>query len=110
MRSFEELSAVFHLPIEAASQKLCTSTTQLKKRCRALGIARWPYRKMQSLESLKPSVPAACHGDVDREAARIRLDPNSDTRLSIRRLLNPECDTRQDDRDFREFLRVFSDA
>nr|BAN21752.1 minus dominance protein [Gonium octonarium] len=45
-----EISQFFHLPIKEASKRLCISTTYLKRICRQLGIPRWPYRKVASLE------------------------------------------------------------
>nr|BAN21750.1 minus dominance protein [Gonium multicoccum] len=45
-----DISNYFHLPIKEASKSLGISTTYLKRLCRQLGIPRWPYRKVASLE------------------------------------------------------------
>nr|BAK20037.1 minus dominance protein [Gonium maiaprilis]BAK20038.1 minus dominance protein [Gonium maiaprilis] len=45
-----DISSFFHLPIKEASKSLGISTTYLKRICRQLGIPRWPYRKVASLE------------------------------------------------------------
>jgi len=47
---FDQLSNFFHLPINDASKELGICTTLLKKICRRNGIARWPYRKIRSLD------------------------------------------------------------
>nr|BAZ96195.1 minus dominance protein [Yamagishiella unicocca]BBC28454.1 minus dominance protein, RWP-RK containing transcription factor [Yamagishiella unicocca] len=45
-----DISSFFHLPIKEASRELGLSTTYLKRICRQLGIPRWPYRKVASLD------------------------------------------------------------
>ncbi|XP_068666643.1 uncharacterized protein [Aristolochia californica] len=49
---FEEISKYFYVPITQAAKELKVGLTVLKKRCRDLGISRWPHRKMKSLNSL----------------------------------------------------------
>ncbi|KAG9448216.1 hypothetical protein H6P81_014344 [Aristolochia fimbriata] len=49
---FEEISKYFYVPITQAAKELKVGLTVLKKRCRELGISRWPHRKMKSLNSL----------------------------------------------------------
>jgi hypothetical protein len=56
--SQEELSSCFHLPSEAACRKLGVGLTVLKRQCRKYGIARWPFRKMKSLDRLITNVQA----------------------------------------------------
>ncbi|XP_024314653.1 protein RKD4-like [Brachypodium distachyon] len=48
----DELRRYFYMPMTKAAQELNVGTTALKKRCRELGVARWPHRKMKSLRSL----------------------------------------------------------
>ena len=43
---------LFHLPMNMAAQHLGSSVSFLKKRCRTLGVARWPFRKIRSLNKL----------------------------------------------------------
>jgi hypothetical protein len=49
---FEELRKFFYMPITKAAREMNVGLTVLKKRCRELGVARWPHRKMKSLRSL----------------------------------------------------------
>jgi hypothetical protein len=49
---FDELRRYFYMPITRAAREMNVGLTVLKKRCRELGIARWPHRKMKSLKSL----------------------------------------------------------
>jgi hypothetical protein len=47
--SFEALSKFFHMPLVQTAKDFGVCATVLKKRCRELGIKRWPYRKVRSL-------------------------------------------------------------
>ncbi|CAH9145429.1 unnamed protein product, partial [Cuscuta epithymum] len=40
------------MPIMEAAKELGVGITLLKKRCRMLGIRRWPHRKLASLQTL----------------------------------------------------------
>ncbi|KAK1564957.1 hypothetical protein Q3G72_015603 [Acer saccharum] len=46
------ISSFFYLPITQAAKELNVGLTFLKKRCRELGIRRWPHRKLMSLQTL----------------------------------------------------------
>ncbi|XP_065859626.1 protein RKD1-like [Euphorbia lathyris] len=48
----EAISKYFYLPITQAAKQLNVGLTILKKRCRELGIKRWPHRKLMSLQTL----------------------------------------------------------
>ncbi|DAZ95163.1 TPA: LOW QUALITY PROTEIN: hypothetical protein N0F65_012417, partial [Lagenidium giganteum] len=48
--NFEALSLHFHLPLKIAAEKFGVRATAFKKRCRAIGIRHWPYRKVRSLK------------------------------------------------------------
>lgn len=50
--SKETISSYFYMPITQAAKELNIGLTLLKKRCRELGIQRWPYRKLMSLQKL----------------------------------------------------------
>ncbi|GJN00239.1 hypothetical protein PR202_ga17655 [Eleusine coracana subsp. coracana] len=50
--TFELVSQYFYMPITQAARELDVGLTLLKKRCRELGIPRWPHRKMKSLQTL----------------------------------------------------------
>jgi hypothetical protein len=47
--SYAEISQYFSLPMHEAIVQLKVDETSLKKRCRMLGISRWPYRKRMNL-------------------------------------------------------------
>ncbi|XP_038723237.1 protein RKD5 [Tripterygium wilfordii] len=50
--SLEDIVKYFDLPIVEASRNLRIGLTVLKRKCRELGIPRWPHRKIKSLDSL----------------------------------------------------------
>ncbi|XP_061346635.1 protein RKD2-like [Gastrolobium bilobum] len=52
MLSRKTISQYFYMPITQAARKLNVGLTLLKKRCRELGIRRWPHRKLMSLQTL----------------------------------------------------------
>ncbi len=47
--SFNDLSELFNIPMSAASLALGVSESYLKRLCRVMNIARWPYRKLEAL-------------------------------------------------------------
>ncbi|KAG5035450.1 hypothetical protein GLYMA_04G169000v4 [Glycine max] len=52
MLSRKTVSQYFYMPISQAARELNVGLTHLKKRCRELGIQRWPHRKLLSLQTL----------------------------------------------------------
>lgn len=50
------ISQYFYMPITQAAKELNVGPTLLKKRCRELGIQRWPHRKLMSLQTLIKNV------------------------------------------------------
>lgn len=52
----EEISKYFYVSIRQAAKELNVGMTLLKKRCRELGIRRWPYRKLMSIKALIENV------------------------------------------------------
>ncbi|XP_059638748.1 protein RKD1-like [Cornus florida] len=52
MLSRETVSQYFYMPIAQAAKELNIGLTHFKKRCRELGISRWPHRKLTSLQNL----------------------------------------------------------
>ncbi|XP_031405951.1 protein RKD1-like [Punica granatum] len=52
----ETIARYFYMPITEAAKELNIGVTLLKKRCRELGISRWPHRKLMSIESLIKNV------------------------------------------------------
>lgn len=59
------IANLFHLPISEAAKRLGVGATVLKKRCRRLGIPRWPYRKLKSLDNVCSNLEKYCHKAVD---------------------------------------------
>lgn len=56
MLSRKAISEYFYMPITQAAKELNVGLTLLKKRCRELGIRRWPHRKLMSLQTLIKNV------------------------------------------------------
>ncbi|WCJ32816.1 RWP-RK domain-containing protein [Euphorbia peplus] len=50
--ALEDVVKYFDLPIAEASRNLKVGLTVLKRKCRELGIPRWPHRKIKSLDNL----------------------------------------------------------
>jgi len=48
------------MPIKQAARELNVGLTVFKKRCRELGIPRWPHRKVKSLQTLIDNVQVLC--------------------------------------------------
>jgi hypothetical protein len=48
----QDLSVHFNLPIADAAKKFGVCATVLKKICRSVGIPRWPYRKITSIDRM----------------------------------------------------------
>jgi hypothetical protein len=62
--TFELVSRHFCMPIKQAVQELKVGVTMLKKRCRELGIARWPHRKVKSLNTLIDNIQVSAYSLV----------------------------------------------
>nr|GMD34238.1 replication factor A protein 1-like [Ipomoea batatas] len=50
--SFDTISPLFHLPASQAAKELNVSEDKLTRMCKKLGVKRWPYRKLHSLDNL----------------------------------------------------------
>ncbi|KAK1665131.1 hypothetical protein QYE76_053290 [Lolium multiflorum] len=75
---FEELRKYFYMPITKAAREMNVGLTVLKKRCRELGVARWPHRKMKSLRSLILNIQemkkgAMSSAEVQRELEALEM-------------------------------------
>ena len=68
MLTKETISEYFYMPISQAARELNVGLTHLKKRCRDLGIQRWPHRKLMSLQTLIKNVQVSSNifGVVNR--------------------------------------------
>jgi hypothetical protein len=56
--TFEDLAQYFNTPLLDAATGLGVSETYLKKLCRVFNIHRWPYRRLQSLQSQRDIILA----------------------------------------------------
>ncbi|KAI7985276.1 Protein RKD1 [Camellia lanceoleosa] len=65
MLSRKTISKYFYLPITQAAKELNVGLTLLKKRCRELGIRRWPHRKLISLQTLIKNVQSREYIDTN---------------------------------------------
>ncbi|XP_059285156.1 protein RKD1-like [Lycium ferocissimum] len=63
MLSRDTISKYFYMPITQAPKELNIGVTLLKKRCRDLGIRRWPHRKLMSLQTLIKNVKELKRGE-----------------------------------------------
>jgi RWP-RK domain len=59
--TLEEVSQYFYMPIIQAAKELNVGLTLLKKKCRELGIPRWPHRRMKSMQTLMRNVHVIYH-------------------------------------------------
>lgn len=66
-----DLQDVYHLPISNAAKKFDIGLTLLKKRCRELGLRRWPYRKLKSMDKLLQSIESVDGQDPQVRASNI---------------------------------------
>ena len=71
--SIDEVLAVFHLPIDKAAKALGVGQTWLKHMCREHGIPRWPYRKIQSLQTSVAKL-AESIADIDPKTCTDRAE------------------------------------
>ncbi|GAB2269990.1 hypothetical protein Dimus_004905 [Dionaea muscipula] len=70
--SRELISHYFYMPITRAARELNVGLTLLKKRCRELGIRRWPHRKLMSLQTLIKNVQDIGNEDGVVNEAKVR--------------------------------------
>ncbi|KAL4584059.1 hypothetical protein LXL04_008649 [Taraxacum kok-saghyz] len=72
MLSRETISKYFYMPITQAAKELNVGLTLLKKRCRELGIRRWPHRKLMSLQTLINNVQELGKSSGERADGKLR--------------------------------------
>nr|ABD96880.1 hypothetical protein [Tarenaya spinosa] len=48
--TLKDIGKYFHLPVEEAARIMKVCPTVVKKICRRGGLARWPHRKIRSIE------------------------------------------------------------
>jgi hypothetical protein len=65
--------AVFHLPLAQAAAELGIGQEQLRIRCRALGVARWPHRRLVGDPEAEPgTLPGMAEFAVEEARKRLR--------------------------------------
>ncbi|KAL2322011.1 hypothetical protein Fmac_026390 [Flemingia macrophylla] len=72
MLSRNILSQYFYMPITQAARELNVGLTLLKKRCRELGIRRWPHRKLMSLQTLINNIQELGKGEGLENEEKLR--------------------------------------
>ncbi|PPS19935.1 hypothetical protein GOBAR_AA00649 [Gossypium barbadense] len=68
------ISQYFYMPIIQAAKELNVGLTLLKKRCRELGIRRWPHRKLTSLRTLINNVQELEEGEERESKVREAIE------------------------------------
>ncbi|KAJ4977471.1 hypothetical protein NE237_002577 [Protea cynaroides] len=66
------ISSYFYMPITQAAKELNVGLTLLKKRCRELGINRWPHRKLMSLQTLIKNIQELREEEGEESEAQLR--------------------------------------
>nr|KYP47176.1 hypothetical protein KK1_031200 [Cajanus cajan] len=74
MLSRKTVSEYFYMPISQAARELNVGLTHLKKRCRELGIQRWPHRKLMSLQTLIKKIQEQGEGNENDEKIRAAIE------------------------------------
>mmetsp|Transcript_45857 Transcript_45857/g.110378 ORF Transcript_45857/g.110378 Transcript_45857/m.110378 type:complete len:293 (+) Transcript_45857:71-949(+) len=59
------LSSLFHLPLSEASYRLGLSATSIKKVCRKIGIAKWPYKSKRRAPAASSPGSVTSSGSAD---------------------------------------------
>ncbi|ESQ27706.1 hypothetical protein EUTSA_v10019554mg [Eutrema salsugineum] len=70
--SMETISRYFYMPITQAAMELNVGLTLLKRRCRELGIRRWPHRKLMSLLTLISNVKELQKMEGEENAGKLK--------------------------------------
>ncbi|KAK9278452.1 hypothetical protein L1049_028017 [Liquidambar formosana] len=96
MLSRETISQYFYMPITQAAKELNVGLTLLKKRCRELGIRRWPHRKLMSLQTLIKNVQEL--GKDEGEASEGKLRNAIEILEQERRLMEEMPDVQLEDK------------
>ncbi|XP_074349900.1 uncharacterized protein LOC141689496 [Apium graveolens] len=94
MLNRELISKYFYMPITQAAKELNVGLTLLKKRCRDLGIRRWPHRKLMSLQTLIRNVQEL--GKQQGEAAKEKLNEAIEILEQERKLIEEAPDVDMD--------------
>ncbi|KAM3243714.1 hypothetical protein ACQJBY_055575 [Aegilops geniculata] len=71
--TFELVSQYFCMPIGKAAEELGVGKTAPKKRCRELGIPRWPGRKVRSLQKVIDDVKELGNDGTPERAEKTKM-------------------------------------
>ncbi|KAL7139243.1 hypothetical protein ABFS83_09G037900 [Erythranthe nasuta] len=91
--SRETVSQYFYMPITQAARELNVGLTLLKKRCRELGIRRWPHRKLMSLQTLIKNVQ-----ENGEEGETTKLKGSLETLVQEKKLMEEIPDMQLEDK------------
>jgi hypothetical protein len=69
--SLADLREHFHEPLAVAAESMGVCTTFLKKRCREVGVRRWPFR---DIDSLSKGILKAREGSDKHRALEAKLE------------------------------------
>jgi len=91
--SYEDLEALFHLPLKDAAREINLCATTFKKACRSFGMEEWPFRRGQTqppvarittptlqtpeLHQAKGAVMVSCTSPVWHAGSSERMDASS---------------------------------
>ena len=71
MLTLQDIEPLVHMPVNRAARSLGVSSTTLKKKCRLLGMEKWPYTrrgttysKSSSERSKKKEAPPTCESPL----------------------------------------------
>lgn len=94
--SRKTISEYFYMPITQAAKEMDIGLTLLKKKCRELGIRRWPHRKLMSLQTLIKNVQEMDKGQ--KKGAEGRLKEAIDVLEQERKLMEEVPDMQLEDK------------
>ena len=63
MLTLQDIEPLVHMPVKRSALSLGISSTTLKKKCRLLGMERWPYSRRGTSFSKSSSNPPLCYPD-----------------------------------------------
>ncbi|KAF2589161.1 hypothetical protein F2Q70_00040196 [Brassica cretica] len=95
--SNETISLYYDMPIAQAAKELNIGLTLLKKKCRDLGIQRWPHRKFMSLDNLIENVKEKLEkGEGNADEQRKKLEKLKKEKKRMKELVSSHvCSSRR---------------
>ena len=71
--SYEDLEALFHLPLKDAAREINLCATTVKKACRSFGMEEWPFRKGQTQAPVARMTAPSLHTTELHHANRAKM-------------------------------------